>query len=316
MANATVSNLGQVNASGSATALFLKVFSGEVLSAFQRENKMLGMTSVRTIQSGKSAQFPRIGLTTASYHTAGNEITGDAINHAEVIINIDDVLLASSFIAQIDEARNHFDVRSQYSKEMGSALAKTTDQHLLQLTLLGARGTNPVTGLPDGTSLVDADANTNMTSLIDSIFEGAQKLDENDVPEDDRYCVLAPDIYYELVQNDKILNRDFSSLNGDFGKGKVLEVAGIKIIKLNTAVNSYTDKSAVSSAGQNNTYLGDFSTTVASIFHKSAVGTVKLKDLAMESEYDLRRQGTLMIAKYMMGHNVLRNEACFEIKTS
>lgn len=316
MANATVSNLGQVNASGSTSSLFLKVFSGEVLSAFQRENKMLGMTSVRTIQSGKSSQFPRVGITSSAYHTAGTEITGDAINHAEVVINIDDVLLASSFIAQIDEAKNHYDIRSTYSKEMGSSLAKTTDQHLLQLTLLGARGTNPVTGLPDGTSLVDADANTNMASLIDSIFEGAQKLDENDVPEDDRYCVLAPDIYYELVQNDKILNRDFSSLNGDFGKGKVLEVAGIKIVKLNTAVNSYTDKSGVSSAGQNNTYIGNFSTTVASIFHKSAVGTVKLKDLAMESEYDIRRQGTLMIGKYAMGHGVLRNEACFEIKTA
>ena len=41
MANATVSRLGQVNASGDANALFLKVFSGEVLATFQRENQML-----------------------------------------------------------------------------------------------------------------------------------------------------------------------------------------------------------------------------------------------------------------------------------
>ena len=57
MANATVSRLGQVNSSGDANALFLKVWSGEVLATFQRENKMLGMSSVRTISSGKSAQF-------------------------------------------------------------------------------------------------------------------------------------------------------------------------------------------------------------------------------------------------------------------
>ena len=49
MANATVSNLGQVNASGADDALFLKVFSGEVLATFMRENKMLGMTSTRSI---------------------------------------------------------------------------------------------------------------------------------------------------------------------------------------------------------------------------------------------------------------------------
>ena len=35
MANATVSRLGQVNASGDANASFLKVWSGEVLATFQ-----------------------------------------------------------------------------------------------------------------------------------------------------------------------------------------------------------------------------------------------------------------------------------------
>ena len=38
MANATVSRLGQALATGDANALFLKKFSGEVLSVFQREN--------------------------------------------------------------------------------------------------------------------------------------------------------------------------------------------------------------------------------------------------------------------------------------
>ena len=59
MAAATSSRLGLVNNTGTAyDALFLKVFSGEVLASFGRENKMLGMTTVRTISSGKSAQFP------------------------------------------------------------------------------------------------------------------------------------------------------------------------------------------------------------------------------------------------------------------
>ena len=58
MANAVVSQLGQVNAANDANALFLKVFSGEVLATFMRENKMLGMTSTRSITSGKSATFP------------------------------------------------------------------------------------------------------------------------------------------------------------------------------------------------------------------------------------------------------------------
>lgn len=55
MANATVSRLGQVNGAGSATDLFLKVFSGEVLETFHRKNVFMGKTMVRTISSGKSA---------------------------------------------------------------------------------------------------------------------------------------------------------------------------------------------------------------------------------------------------------------------
>jgi hypothetical protein len=36
------------------------------------------------------------------------------------------------------------------------------------------------------------------------------------------------------------------------------------------------------------------------------VATVKLMDLSVESEYQINRQGTLMVSKYAMGHNVLR----------
>ena len=42
------------------------------------------------------------------------------------------------------------------------------------------------------------------------------------------------------------------------------------------------------------------------VFTPDAVATVKLLDLGMESEYQINRQGTLMVAKYAMGHNVLR----------
>jgi len=39
-----------------------------------------------------------------------------------------------------------------------------------------------------------------------------------------------------------------------------------------------------------------------------------LMDLATEMEYDIRRQGTLMVAKYAMEHGVLRPEAAVGIK--
>ena len=68
MSNATPSRLGLVNATGTGfNDLFLKLYSGEVLSSFQRENLMLGMTNVRTISNGKSSSFPVTGTTVSGY---------------------------------------------------------------------------------------------------------------------------------------------------------------------------------------------------------------------------------------------------------
>ncbi len=316
MSNATPSRLGLVNATGTGyNDLFLKLYSGEVLASFQRENKMLGMTNVRTISNGKSSSFPVTGTTTAGYHTAGNEITGDAIKHNEKIIHVDDMLLSSSFVSEIDELKNHYDIRQIYAREMGQALAKTVDQNLVQLAVIGANASTTITGGNGGDVITDADANTNATSLIASLFEGIQKLDEKDVPSTDRYIVVSPDIYYQLANNDKLLNRDFSSLNGDFGKGTVVSIGGVPVIKSNTCVSAFADNSSAVS-GANNTYNIDASNYVAVMFHKSAIGTVKLKDLVVETTYDARRLGTLITGRMAVGSNVLRPESCIAVKTS
>lgn len=316
MANATITSIGQVNSAGDANALFLKVFSGEVLSTFARENQMLGMSTVRTISNGKSAQFPVTGTVSASYHTAGNEITGQAIKHNEKVINIDDMLIADAFVAEIEELKNHYDVRSIYSKEMGTALANTVDKHLLSLAILASRASANISGGNAGTEITDADANTNATSLISSVFEAIQKLDENNIPTSGRVCVVAPDQYYQLANVDKLVNRDFSSDNGDFGKGTVLSIGGVPIVKSNTAVEVFGTDLSASISGTNNAYNGNFSNTYAVVMHSSAIGTVKLKDLVMESNYDPRRIGTLMTARMALGHGILRPESAVSIKTA
>ena len=313
MSNAIESRIGLVNNSGTGyNDLFLKVFSGEVLATFGRENQMLNMTTVRTISSGKSAQFPVTGTIASGYHTVGNEIVGTQVKHNEKIINIDDMLLAHAFLAEIDELKNHYDVRSIYSKEMGQALAKKVDQHLLQLIVLASAGASTITGGNGGSNVIDADCKTNATSMVASIFEAVQKLDEKDVPTSDRYCVVTPDIYYQLSNIDKLVSRDFSSNNGDFAKGQVVMVGGVRIVKSNTAVTAFTDQSSAIS-GTNNTYNVDAQHVGAVVFHKSAIGSVKLKDLVLENTYDPRRLGNLMTARLAMGSGILRPESAVRI---
>ena len=277
----------------------------------------MNMTSVRNIQSGKSSSFPVTGKIQAEYHSAGNEILGSSVKQTEKIINIDDMLIASTFVAEVDELRNHFDVRSIFSNEMGRALAKKVDKHLLQLVVKASRSSANISGETGaGTEIVDADADTNMDSLIASVFEAIQKLDENDVPSTERYMVVTPDIYYKLANVDKLVSRDFSANNGDFGKGSVVAIGGVPVIKSNTAVESYVNSSTDSATGQNNDYLVNASDVVATIFQKGAIGSVKRKDLTLESTYDARRLGTLLTARMMIGSNILRPECAVSINKS
>lgn len=312
MANATVSDIGQIAGSGDTKALFLKVFSGEVITAFETANSTLDKHMIRTISSGKSAQFPVMGKATASYHTSGDEITGGSITHNERVINIQGLLIAPLFVSEIDELMNHYDVRSQYAKEMGAVLANTMDKHVYQ-TLINASRATAASPQAAGQDITDADFATSGSSAAASIYEAAQKLDEADVPEDDRYAAVSPAVYYNLVQETTVINRDFGG-QGSYAEGKVLKVAGINVIKTNNLPSTNITSGVLD--GSDGTLGGDFSNTVGCVWHKSAVGTVKLLDLSTEMERDIRRQGTLMVGKYAVGHGVLRPEAAIEIKTA
>ena len=326
MSNITPSRLGLSNGTGSDDALFLKQFSGEVMTSFAEVNVMMERHYVRTISHGKSSQFPATWKATSYYHVPGTELNGQTIMHGERVITIDDLLVAPVFISQIDEAKNHYDVREIYTKEAGYALSNTADKNVLQTAVLAARESATLTGAFGGSQLkAGQDIVTNANSaLINTLYAAAQTFDEKDVPENDRFAVFKPAQYYKLVLDDKAINREFTQGNGDIRTGKVFDIAGINIVKSNhlptTNITAPTGTANVPSGVTPNVgprplgkYAGDFTNTVGLVMVPSAVGTVKLLDLAVEGEYQINRQGTLIVAKYAMGHGILRPECAIEL---
>jgi hypothetical protein len=323
MANAAPVSVGQVNAAGTEDALFLKVFAGEVLTSFDRASVTAGAEMVRSISNGKSATFPVMGRVDAAYHAAGAEILGSDVNHNEKVITINDLLLSSVFLSNIEEAKNHWDVRSAYSTEIGRALAFQKDKHVLQTIGQAAQGSANVTGGDAGTVLTNtgiasATAATAANAMIDSLFDAASNLDSHYVPKDGRKCFLRLEEYYKLANATNAVNVDFTGgANGGVAEGKVMKVAGIELIPTPHFVASNITTAlpdSGKSASVSNPQAVNLTNYVALVCHPSAAGTVKLMDLAVESEYDIRRQGTLMVAKYAMGHGVLRPEAAVGIK--
>jgi len=326
MANATVSRLGLVNNTGTSfDALFLKVFSGEVLTAFAENNIFNeSMHTVRTIANGKSAQFPVLGTATAAYHTVGTPLVGaNQIKANEKIISIDDLLISQAFISSLDEMKNHYDVRQTYSSELGKALARTYDQNVAKVIANASRASTNLSGGNGGIVLTLANGNTNSAAvdgdeIAAAIYDIAQTFDERDIPPTDRFCVLPPAEYYKLAESaTRTIDTDFNPQgNGSFASGRVQMVAGIPVMMSNNVPQSNVGSNP---SGANNTYSGDDSKTIGLVFHKSAVGTVKLQDMTTEisgSDYGIMYQGTLLVAKYALGHGILRPEAAATIKLS
>ena len=296
--------------------LFLKTFSGEVLTAFEETNVMKDLHMQRTISSGKSASFPATWKTGAGYHTPGSQLLGSqSVAHNERIINVDDFLISDIFVAKIDELKNHYDIRSEYTKQMGAALAREYDMNTMQVAILAARAAATVTGGNGGSIVKNTAAATDAAVLTALVYNAAQAFDEKDIPVGDRVMIVKPAQYYLLLTNKDLLNKDYSNGGGDFVQAKIETAAGIDIIKSN---NVPSTNIAAATAGENNTYFGDYSDTVAACFHRSAIGTVKMMDLAVsktadDGDFFTQYNGTLMTAKYLMGHGILRPEASIEI---
>ena len=292
----------------------MKQFTGEVLTAFNEMNVFMPMHQVRTISQGKSASFNHTGKANARYHTAGTPILGDnKVKHAETIIKIDDKLISDVFIDDLEEAKNHYDVRSEYSKQLGAALSREFDKKVARVIALAARSANKIDTLDGGSRLVNASAKTDGTILSGLLFDAAQTFDEKDVWEGERYAVFKPAQYYLLVQNKDNLNKDWGG-NGSYASATLPEVAGIQIHKSNNIPTT----NVAAATGEQNNYAGNFTTTAGLVFQKAAAGTVKLMDLAMQksgSDFEIMYQGTLMVGKYAMGHGVLRPECAIEIAT-
>lgn len=330
--NQNVSFLGQRNQSGDQRALFMDLFAGEVITQFEEKNLMMGKHRVKTIKNGRSYEFPMVGTTGARYHTPGELIQADKLSHSKRRVTIDELLISPVFIDRVDEAMNHFDVRSIYTKECANALANIADRNILRTAIKAASittqaaaeaaGLNPVDGerFTDNVTLGAAGDELKGDKLVQALFKAREEFDKKDVT-GTPFVILRPEQYYSLfntTDTSKLfyMNKDVGGV-GSIATASIPMVAGMAIHMSNhlPATNQTTalGNGDPASNVRPDAYKGDFSKVVGLVMTEEAVATVKLFDLATEMEYQIERQGTLLVAKYAMGHNVLRPACAISI---
>ena len=242
---ASVTMPGAANSAGDRRALYLKLFSGEMFKGFQHQTIARDLIMKRTLTNGKSLQFIYTGRTSAEYHTPGNSILGNSDGTppvAEKTITVDDLLISSAFVYELDETLAHYDLRSEISRKIGFALAEKYDRLAFRAVTRGARVASPITKSsfvePGGTQIRvgsttnDSDAYS-ATNLVNAFYDAAAALDEKGVSSEGRVGVLNPRQYYSLIQNvgsNGLVNRDAQGSALQTGNG-IIEIAGIKIYK-------------------------------------------------------------------------------------
>ena len=236
---------GAISTTTERRALYLKLFSGEMFKGFQHNTIARDLVMKRTIKNGKSLQFIYTGRTGAEYHTPGNSILGNSDSAppvAQKTITVDDLLISSAFVYELDETLAHYDLRGEISRKIGYALAEKYDRKIFQAVTKAARKASPITKTnyvePGGTQ-VRVGTTTNgsdaysATALVNAFYDAAAALDEKGVSTEGRVGVLNPRQYYELIQQvgeNGLINRDEQGTARQKGNG-IVEIAGIKIYK-------------------------------------------------------------------------------------
>ena len=329
--NATITATGNINKTpglgltqggadyDSKYATYLKLFSGEMFKAYESACIAKGTVQNRTLKSGRSMQFIFTGRMDAAYHQPGTPILGSSNPPvAEKTIIMDDLLISSAFVYDLDETLAHYSLRSEISSKIGHALAEAYDKKVFRTIALAAREAHPVTASPGpepGGSVIKLGAGNeyNAQAIVDSFFEAASILDEKNVPRNGRTAVLSPRQYYALISqvDSNILNRDFGSSQGNLNSGEGLyEIAGISIKRSNNLPFMAGTVARVN--GENNDYSGDFSAHCGLIYMKDCAGVVEgIGPQVQTTGADVKTmyQGDIIVGRQAMGVGTL-NPAC------
>ena len=307
-------------------ATYLKIFSGEMIKAYESVCIAKETVQNRTLTNGRSLQFIYTGRMTADYHQPGTPILGsDNPPVAEKTIVMDDLLVSSAFVDSLDEVLSHYSLRSEIANKIGYALAEAYDKKIFRIIAKSARQASPITASPGpepGGSVIKLGAGNefNAQALVDSFFEAASILDEKNVPRDGRHAVLSPRQYYALISqvDSNILNRQYGNTQGNLNSGQgLVDIAGISIKRSNNL--PFMAGTVARELGENNDYSGDFSASCGLIYQKDAAAVVQGIGPSIQttgSDVQTMYQGDLVVGRVAMGADWLNPCAAIELQAA
>lgn len=264
--------------SDQAVADMIEQYGGSVDSQFNKKSMMRNFVDVKSVTGTDTIMNRRVGRTTLGTLTAGVRPAANKTSFGSVSLTVDTVVVARDNRSMLNEFQIDFNARAELGKDHGKELGKLFDESLLIAGIKGAAASAP-TGLNNafgaGTTALLGSAGDELdpTAFYTAIEAGVVSMQTKDMDTDECVVFVTPTQYAVLLNNDKLVNQDYSTDNGDFANGKFKTVMGVPIVSTNrmpTAANAAHDLSTTANGNFYNTSAAE-ARTAALIMHPSSI---------------------------------------------
>lgn len=294
----------------SAATFIPEIWSDEIIAAYQK-NLVLAPLVKKMSMSGKKGDtihVPKPVRGDAHAKAENTAVTVQNATESEVQVSINKHYEYSRLIEDITDVQALSSLRQFYTEDAGYALAKQVDSDLHGLaTGLGTSGTTSTTYLnnagtffndaSNGLSTYTADTVVSADVFEDDAFRGIiQKLDDQDVPMDNRSFVVPPVLRNTIMGISRYVSSDFVN-NSTVVNGKIGQLYGIDVY---VSTNCPTVEAAGDNSASSVDSLG------ALLFHRDAMVLAEQVGVRSQTQYKQEWLANLFTSDTLYGVAVLR----------
>ena len=306
---------GAVNNTTAATFI-PEIWSDEVRAQYEKSLvlanlvKKMGMTG----KKGDTINIPAPVRGTATAKAAGTAVSIQSDTESNVAVLIDKHFEYSRLIEDITEVQALTSLRQFYTSDAGYALARQVDSdlHGLAVNLGDAAGTYANTNsyyvdATTGLTQYAADTVTASDVFTDAGFRALiQKMDDADVPFDNRAFVIPPALRNAIMGIDRYVSSDFVS-GAPVQNGKIGNLYGIDVF---VSTNCATSEAAADNAVNANDLKA------ALLIHKDTFVLAEQMGVRSQTQYKQEFLANLYTADQLYGVKVLRPESGFVLNVN
>jgi len=307
-----------------------EIWSDEIIAAYQKSLKMAPLVKKMSMTGKKGDQIhvPKPTRGEASVKAAQTQVNLIADVEDELLIPVDRHFEYSRLIEDIVDVQALSSMRQFYTEDAGYALALRVDSDLHAAATGFGNGTKTL-GTPaspnatDGSlyahnacfynnggvatayaadTVEDTDilSNTNGDAFIRSMI---QKLDDNDVPMDNRVLVIPPSARKNIMGIDRYVSSDFVGGRG-VETGLIGNLYGVDVyVSSNCAV--------IEDATSNTAATSTVDVRAAILMHRDALVMAEQMGVRTQTQYKQEYLSNLFTADTLYGIEVYRPEAGF-----